>query len=101
MSNLNELIKKIALSALEEKKSVEIFFGVVESESPLQIRLDQKKVFGETFLELSNNVKNFNVDITTNGVTQQCTIHNELKKNEKVILIRFQGGQKYLVLDRM
>lgn len=43
MSNLNELIKKIALSALEEKKSVEIFFGVVESESPLQIRLDQKK----------------------------------------------------------
>lgn len=101
MSNLNELIKKIALSALEEKKSVEIFYGVVESESPLQIRLDQKKVFGETFLELSNNVKNFNVDITINGVTQKCSIHNELKQNEKVILMRFQGGQKYLVLDRM
>lgn len=29
------------------------------------------------------------------------TVHNGLKVGEKVLLIRLQGGQKYLVLDRI
>ena len=33
--------------------------------------------------------------------TKQITIHNALEKNETVILLRQQGGQKYLVLDRI
>lgn len=32
---------------------------------------------------------------------KKFTVHNGLKKGEKVILIRMQGGQKFVVLDRM
>lgn len=33
--------------------------------------------------------------------TKQMTIHNKLEKGEEVILLRMQGGQKYIVLDRI
>ena len=32
---------------------------------------------------------------------KKIMIYNGLQKNEKVILIRLQGGQKYIVLDRI
>ena len=32
---------------------------------------------------------------------KQVTVHNGLKAGEKVILLRMQGGQKFLVLDRI
>lgn len=101
MSSLNELIKKIALAAFEEKKPTSIEFGIVESISPLSIRIDQKKLLSETFLTLTNNVKDHISSITINGIPQECEIHKNLKLNEKVILIRYSVGQKYLVLDRM
>lgn len=101
MSNLNELIKKIALLAIEEQKPTAIEFGTVENVSPLRIRIDQKKVLSETFLTLTNNVKDHTETITLNGISQECIIHKNLQLNEKVILIRYSKGQKYLVLDRM
>lgn len=101
MPNLVEIIKQAALEAFKESKPMEIIYGTVEKESPLEIRIDQKRLFTETFLILSNAVKDFKTNININGVTQECTIYNSLKKNEKVILLRFQGGQKYLILDRM
>lgn len=101
MPSLVETIKTAALSAFEESKPVAIVNGVVEETSPLRIKVDQKRVFTETFLDLSNNVKDYETAVTINGVTQKCIIHNSLKVNEKVILLRVQGGQKYLVLDRM
>lgn len=33
--------------------------------------------------------------------TKKMTFHNELEKGEEVILVRVQGGQKYVVLDRI
>ena len=33
--------------------------------------------------------------------TKQMAIHNHLEKGEEVILLRMQGGQKYIVLDRI
>ena len=33
--------------------------------------------------------------------TKKVTIHNALKKNDSVILLQQQGGQKFLVLDKI
>lgn len=33
--------------------------------------------------------------------TKRFTVHGALKTGEQVILLRMQGGQKYLVLDRL
>ena len=33
--------------------------------------------------------------------TKQMTFHNKLEQGEEVVLLRMQGGQKYIVLDRI
>ena len=32
---------------------------------------------------------------------KKFTVHNALKKGEKVVMIKLQGGQKFVVLDRV
>lgn len=140
MADMNELIKKIALLAIEETKPTTVIFGEVTSISPLKITIDQKFTLTEDFLILTNNVKDHDVYMTVNHSTdttslnvnhnhtatssdgssitvnqkdislnhshdysgkKKFTIHNGLVKGEKVILIRFNKGQKFLVLDRV
>ena len=101
MANLNESIKKLALEAITEGKPVNITYGAVKTVNPLSIEVENLKILPKEFFVLSRNVTNYKENITIDGVNKNITINNELKVGEKVILIRFQGGQDYLVLDRM
>lgn len=120
-------IKKAAIEAQESTKPVEICFGKVTSASPLKILVEQKLPLGEGQLILTRNVTNFKTYITggnvknyyytgndTDGGTApvvpshvhaigkvQITVHNGLVVGDEVILIRQQGGQKYIVVDRI
>ena len=44
------IIKKASLEAVENSTPVNIILGVVETEKPLSIRIDQKIVLTEEFL---------------------------------------------------
>lgn len=101
MPSLIETIKEAAMAVYNESKPFALSYGVVESINPLSIKVDQKLPLTSNFLILTNNVKDYEVNITIDGVKQTCTIHNGLKINEKVLLLRVQGGQQYIVLDRV
>lgn len=101
MANLNETIKKLALEAITEGKPVNITYGTVKTINPLSIEVENLKILPKEFFVLSRNVTNYKENITMDGVNKTIIINNELKVGEKVILIRLQGGQDYLVLDRM
>lgn len=140
MADMNELIKKIALFAIEETKPTTVVFGEVTKVSPLEITVDQKFTLSEDFLIFTNAVRDHDVYMTVNHSTdtvslnanhnhsassnnnanitvnqknislnhshgysgkKKFTVHNGLGKGEKVILIRFNKGQKFLVLDRV
>ena len=101
MANLNETIKKLALEAVIESKPVNINYGTVKTINPLSIEMENLKILPKEFFVLSRNVTNYKENITMDGVNKTIIINNELKVGEKVILIRLQGGQDYLVLDRM
>lgn len=77
-------IKRAAVEAVEAKKPMAVIFGKVTSAAPLKVQVDQK-------LELSGSQL-----VTTSAVRG----YNALKKGEKVILLRADGGQKFIVLDR-
>lgn len=120
-------IKRAAIEAQESTKPVEICFGKVTSASPLKILVEQKLPLGEGQLILTRNVTDFKTYITggnvknyyytgsdTDGGTApvvpshvhaigkvQITVHNGLVVGDEVILIRQQGGQKYIVVDRI
>lgn len=79
-----KIMKKAAIEAVDSTKPTNIYFGSVESISPLKINVEQKMTL--TKLQL----------ILTERLTKE-----PLKIGDGVILLRQQGGQKYIVLDRI
>lgn len=103
MSKLERLagaIQQLSNNTLGASQPTSILFGTVESATPLKVRIEQKLILEESFLILTRNVKDYNVEMTVDGIRRTYTIHNALQAGERVILIRQQGGQKYVVLDR-
>lgn len=85
MPDLVDSIKLAALNLIENQLLSTFMFGVVTKASPLEILVEQRLSLDENFLVLPKTL-----------------VENEpLKKNDKVVLIRQHGGQKYLVIDRV
>jgi hypothetical protein len=102
-----ENIKRAALDAVKATMPSGVYFGTVTSISPLKITVEQKLVLTGKQLVLTSLVKDFKVDMTAEATAEQSTerrkytVHLGLKAGEKVILIREQGGQRFVVLDRV
>lgn len=114
MSNLVELIKKIAIGAVEEASPMRIVFGQVTKATPLEILVEQRLRIGAQHLLLTGNVINRSANVAMDYSTQSADGHTHavsgakqvdfqdaLAVDEKVILLQMQGGQKYVVLDRV
>ena len=101
-SNIIQLIKRAAVEAVEAAKPCDYRIGTVISASPLKIKVSQTMEIEESFLHLSRNVTDFQTEITIDtGTKQTCTVHNALKKGDKVLMLRKAGGQRYAVIDRV
>ena len=123
MANLIESIKKAALDAVEASKPCVIVFGKVTSTSPLKINVEQKLTLTDAQLILTRNVTDFKTNITADHYTEdithshsytdsnthrhqvkgkkEITVHNSLVVGDMVLLLRMQGGQQYIVWDRL
>ena len=108
---LRETIAEIVKNYMEASSPSTFLYGTVVSESPLKIQVDDNKKLTLTseFLVMTRNVQDHDVDMTFSmatdggdGITSKNSmkIHNKLEKGDKVILIRQQGGQKYLVAEK-
>lgn len=82
MTKLTALIKQIAVDAINASKPTTICFGDVVSINPLSIRINQL------------------LTLTPSTLIMTSTVKGKLAVGDEVILIRQQGGQKYLVLDK-
>ena len=122
-AELLQLIKKAAVEAAEAAKPAKILFGTVTGVDPLVITVEQKKVLTQEFLVLTWAVKDHYVDMTVDHLTENASggsgdsayaahnhpyvgrkkflIHNNLLVGEKVLLLEMQGGQKFVVVDRV
>ena len=98
---LVKLVKQAALEAMNANAPTRICFGTVLSPSPLEISVDQKLTLKSGQLMLTNNVRDYEVEMEgpQHGKIKY-KVYLKLKAGEKVILLRCDGGQKYVVLDR-
>ncbi len=129
MSELLQIIKQAAAEQNEAGKPVAVMMGKVVSTSPLKIQIDQKLTLSESALILTKSVIDYSVNMTVNHATESHThahsyiddsstrttetnthnnayagtkafaVHNKLKVGDNVVLLRVQGGQKFIVLD--
>ena len=178
MPNLVEVIKKVAIEAVQASNPASLVIGEVTSVNPLNITIEQRLTLDEDFLILTKNVTDHYVDMTvshstvSNGISglshshsysgetketnvdahthditsetggstsseavsgstlhkhsysgttndalsgaeaatkhshgykgrKKIMLHYGLKQGESVLLIKMQGGQKYIVIDRI
>lgn len=81
--DLINIAVRAALAAVEDSKPVAIMYGVVEKTTPLSVQIEQRLTLGMSFLTLTENMR------------------QKLEVGDKLLLLRKQGGQEYIVLDRM
>lgn len=98
---LMKAIKRAAVEAVKATKPAEVCFGRVTEKAPLRILVEQKMILGEAQLVLSRNVTDYVVYTDRAGDNLPVTVRNGLAAGDEVILLRQQGGQKYIVVDRV
>ncbi len=113
-SELLKAIKQAGVEAAEAGGPVNICFGKVTSASPLQVLVDQKMTLGSAQLVITRSVTDYEVSVTVDWETEQAEmhthdltgkkkmkVHNSLVKGDEVVLLRQQGGQKYIIIDKV
>lgn len=120
---LVQTLRELVSQTTSAEKPTDYLIGVVESTSPLSIRIDQREIITSEFLILTDLVRDYSVDITVNHTTEdraggggyaefashnhaysgrkKITVHNGLAVGESVVLIQQAGGQEYIVLSRI
>lgn len=83
MAKLDQLIKKAAVEAVAASKPVDIVYGKVLSVTPITIQVDQKLTLDDDFIVMTQ---------TVSGI---------LIPGDRVAMLRAQGGQSYLVIDKV
>ncbi len=104
MLDANDLlvgIKRASINAIENAKPVNLVFGKVSSISPLIVNVENKLKLEKEQLLLLKTLSNYTVEVEIEEEKRQMKIYNALKSGDEVILLRMQGGQKYLILDRV
>lgn len=91
--------------------------------NPLKINVEQKLTLAASQLVLTRNVTDFQVNMTVDHETgyrsggnndssfashnhdytgkKMFSVHNGLVVGDEVVMIRMQGGQKFIVIDRV
>lgn len=108
-------IKKIVNNIIINKKLCEYHLAIVTKIEPIEITLENQLVLKEesNHLLLTSNVleqkgiskHEFNIQHTESTETikydMEITFNNNLSVGEYVLLSRIQGGNRYVVLDRL
>ena len=66
-----------------------------------QIKISQAITVDEDFLDIPENMTDYNASIEIDGITHECVVKNSLKAGDEVLLLRKAGGQRYAVIDRV
>jgi hypothetical protein len=109
-----ELIKMAALGAVNESNPMAVVFGTVVKVSPLNISIEQRLTINEAQIILTSRVKDYDLDMTVEHFTEKNNehshayagkktfrVHNGLAVGEQVVMLQMQGGQKFIVLDKV
>lgn len=120
---LLKAIKQASGELIGNMKLCDWMLGVVTQTNPLIITVEDKLPIPEECLLLTKNTCEWSVDMSVDHITENrgggsgyaqfeshnhgyvgrktYLVHNGLVVGDQVILIRKEGGQKFIVLDRV
>lgn len=103
------IIKQAGIGAMKAQNPVHILFGTVIKANPLEVNVEQKFTLTEDFLVLTERLTcyeekehtHLSADGETMPPSKPLIVRTGLKNGDKVILLRVQGGQQFIVLDKV
>jgi len=106
-----DAIRKAAMTAVEASNPVAVVFGTVTSADPLEVNVDQRFTLDADFLVVPESLTRLELDLkhhhtygdgtTGDALTEPVVIRPGLQAGDRVVLLRLQGGQRYLILDKV
>ncbi|RXI46260.1 hypothetical protein DP145_06690 [Clostridium tetani] len=101
-----DTIKKASMGAVGASNPVNILFGEVLSIEDFKIKVDQKLILDKDFFIIPESLIKYEVDLkhnhdSNNTALGKLVIREGLKQGDKVLLLRVQGGQQYVILDKV
>ncbi len=82
MNDIGNMIKELAKATIEQNKPVAVVIGKVNAE--FKIETEQKLVLSKNMLIIPRRIN-----------------YDALEVNDNLILLRCDGGQRYLILDEL
>lgn len=119
MTSLLDVIKQAGVAAVGASNPVNVLYGVVTKTNPLEVNVDQRFTLSADFLIVTEQLHRYEVELkhshyyedTDNSITttreteealpEKIVIRKGLELGDKLLLLRIQGGQKYVILDKV
>lgn len=111
MADLLNLIKIAGKQAVGAENPVNLLFGEVLAVNPLSVIVDQRLRLDAGFLIVPESLTRYELDLkhshntgsgsTGEALEEKAVVRAGLQEGDKIILLRMQGGQKYLLLDKV
>lgn len=111
MSSLLDVIKKAGMDAFSASNPMNLMFGEIITADPLSVKVDQRFILPADFLIVPESLTKYEMDLkhshsspsgqTGEALAEKVVIRAGLKPGDKVILLRVQGGQQFVILDKV
>ena len=119
MHDANDLVRamqQVSKGVNNTGYPADVMHGTVKAVQPLTVRVEQRFERQKEQIIVPERLTEHEIRISLDGKTEKAgepehyhechgeqivTVHNSLKVGDRVILIRQQGGQKFLILDRV
>ena len=100
MSELIGVIQRIVQNTINSMNMADKATGTVESVSPLRVKIDSSiQSIPSAALLLTDPVKERIVPVQ--GGEGRVTIREGLKEGDRVLMLKVQNGQQYIILSRI
>ena len=100
MSEFVGVIQQIVQNTIEAMKMADKATGTVESVSPLRVKIDSSiQSVPSAALLLTDTVRERVVPVQ--GGEGTVTIREGLKEGDRVLMLKVQNGQQYIILSRI
>lgn len=101
-SGLLDVVKIAAKQARDAEQPTDLRIGTVTSAKPLKVQISTQLTIPSSLLVVPEHLTDHEIEVEINGgAKQKMKVYNALKKNDKVALLRKDGGQQFLIIDRI
>ncbi|WP_175598064.1 DUF2577 domain-containing protein [Paenibacillus luteus] len=95
---LLDSIKKAGAAAHAAGNPMAVMIGKVTKINPLEVNVDQRFTLTEDFLIVPESLTRFEAVLPS---SEKLLIRSGLEAGDAVLMLRVQGGQQFVVLDKV